>query len=158
MVFNFGLDSFKNSRGIASDTPQSNPELEKIVIKDLSKILEGRETEHGVDPTEEEQFLFGFLKGNYKTFKVGEKMMSLKLKGGQKAMLFKESGQKKDLVQEFKKVYLAKDINLADPVESRYVASEQVSYSILEKNVIVGRLDLKFSQEQELLEININRL
>lgn len=158
MVFNFGLDSFKNSRGIASDVKSSNPELERIVIKDLSKILEGRETKHGVDPTLEEQFLFGFLKGNYKPFKVGKKMMSLKLKGGQKGLSFKESGQKKDLVQEFKKVYLAEDINLADPVENRYVASEQTSYSIIEKNIIVGRLDLKFSQEQELLEININRL
>ncbi|MGH1468702.1 MAG: hypothetical protein ACRBBP_07460 [Bdellovibrionales bacterium] len=158
MVFNFGLDSFKSSRGIASNAKNSNPELEKVVIKDLSKMLEGRETKHGVDPTLEEQFLFGFLKGNYKTFKVGKNMMSLKLKGGQKALAFTENGQKKDLVQEFKKVYLAKNINLADPVENRYVASEQVSYSLLEKNIIVGRLDLKFSQEQELLEININRL
>lgn len=158
MAFNFGLEQFKSSRGLASSEDHTSTEIEKVIIKDLAHILKGRLTRHSDDPTIEDQFLFGFLKGNYRAFKVGKKVISLKLKDGHRALKFTNLGEKKDLVQKFKSMYLSKDVSLEDPVNNRFVASEQTSYSIIEDNVIAGRLDFKFSKDQELLEIVINLL
>ncbi len=157
MAFNFSLESFKSSRGLASDEMEKVGDLEKIVIKDLSEILEGRKTEYSKSPTLEDQFLFGFLKGNYKPFAVGKKLVSIKLKGGHKALTFLDEKQKNQLVQNFKKVYFSSEVALVDPVNNRFVASEQVSYSIVKDNVIAGRVDFKFSEDQELLEMVINQ-
>lgn len=158
MAFNFGLEKFRSSRGLASNyEAKGEVGLDKLVIKDLGEILKGRKTEHSKDPTVEEQFLFGFLMGNYKPFAVGKRVVSLKLKGGHKALMFISDAEKKDLASEFKDVYLSDKVSLADPVNNRFVASEQTSYSIVKSNIIVGRIDFKFSKNHELLEVVINQ-
>ncbi len=159
MIFNFGIETFKNSREIASkEENKSNFKIERIIIADLFKGLNKRRVKHGVKPTKEEQFLFGFLKGNYRFFKVEKNMMSLHLKQGERALRFITEAQKKDLAQKFKNIYLGKGVSLVDSVENRFVASKHLSYSLIQNNTILGELSLKFSQDQGLLKIVISGL
>lgn len=159
LVFNFGVESFKSARGIASEGEQAtNPAIDHVVIESLSKALEGREAKHGGEASMEEQFLFGFLRGNYKPFRVGDKIISLKLKRGLNPVVFETESSQKHLAHNFKNAYFDKSIELADPTQNRFVASEQISYSILEKGIVAGRIDFKLSKDNELLEIKVNRL
>ncbi len=154
MVFNFSIETLKNSREIASKKKnESNSEIKNITIAELSKVLNERLAKHSVKPTQEEQFLFGFLKGNYSVVKVRKNMIFVRLKSGQTALPFVKEAEKKKLIQKFKNIYLGKEVSLADPIENRFVASKHLSYSLIQNNTIVGRLKLKFSQEQGLLEI-----
>ena len=77
------------------------------------------------------------------------------LKDGLNPVLFQSLGAQKDLAHHFKNTYFGKNINLADPTESRSVASEQMSYSILKEGIVAGRIDFRFSKDSELLEITV---
>lgn len=157
MIFNFGIENFKAYRGLASEETLS-PEINKIIIDGVSDVLEGRHTEYAVDPEAEEMFVFGLLNGNYRAFKVGKNIQSIKLKSGSQAVKFYNPSEKEGLADYFRETYFNKSTSLISPDENRYVASEQVSYSIVVNKVIVGRVDFRFDSAQKLQEILVNRL
>ncbi len=157
IIFNFGIENFKVYRGLAS-TEKKSPEINKVILNNVSKVLDGRHTEFSVSPNSEEKFILGLLKGNYKAFKVDDHLLSIKLKSGSKAQVFKTLSAKNNLAKKFKDTYLSKDSRFSKPDRSRFIASHQLSYSIVEDDVISGRVEFKFDEKQKLQEILVKKI
>jgi len=158
LVFNFGLDSFKKSRGLAShgDTKASK-EMSQVVAENLSTVIEGKMVQHGSKPSKEEQFMYGYLQGKYKAVFQNDKFAYIELKANHQPLEF-SSAKRKELIKNVHTLFVGPNLSLENMKSDRRPASKSFSYEIRQQGELKGRFEMIFSPENELKEIKVSDL
>jgi len=158
LVFNFGLDTFKSSRGLASnEESQVTKEMTKVVANNFSSVIEGKRVEHGSKPSPEEQFMYGYLQGKYKAVYKNNKFAYIELKQNHQPIEFKKA-KRDELIENVRITFLKPEAKLVNMKTDRLPASKSFSYEVRQKGNLKGRFELIFSSQDELAEIRLSDL
>ena len=158
LVFNFGLDTFKKSRGLASE---ADSELErgknKLVTENMPKAIEGREVVHSDKPSPREQFLYGYLQGRYKAVYQNDNFAYITLKDNHQALVFK-SRRREELIRNVQALFVKPGFELKNMKTERRPASTNLFYEMRHKGDLKGRFEVILNAEDELQSIQISEL
>jgi len=155
MVFNFGLNSIKKTRGLASgEMSQVDKETSKIVAQNFSEVVEGKKVKHGGKPTAQEQFMYGYLQGKYKAvFQDGE-FAYIEVKKNHQPLEF-SANRRLELMRNVQALFIEPGTVLKNMKSDRTPASQSFSYEMRKKGELKGRFEMTFSDSGELQGIEI---
>jgi hypothetical protein len=158
LVFNFGLDTFKKSRGLASSEDSVvNKEMSKVVVNNISSVIEGRAVQHGSQPSPQEQFMYGYLQGKYKAVYKNDKFAYIELKENHQPLEFSKN-RRAELMRNVQAVFVMPGTTLENMTSTRQPASKSFSYEMTKRGELKGLFKMVFSEADELLAIKVSDL
>jgi len=158
LVFNFGMDTFKSNRGLASNQDtQLDKDTSKVIVKNMSAAVEGKKIEHSAKPSPGEQFLYGYLQGKYKAVYKNNKFSSIELKKNHQPLEFSKN-RRQELMRNVQALFIAPGTSLENMKSSREPASTSLTYEMRLKGDLKGLFTMTFSSENELQAIELSEL
>lgn len=158
LVFNFGLDTFKNNRGLASEAEtELQKGKDKLVVQNIPQVIEGKEVVHSAKPSPREQFLYGYLQGKYKAVYQNDTFAYITLKENQQALEF-TGNRRQELIKNVQALFVKPGFELSNMKTLRRPASTNLSYEMRKKGELKGRFELVFSTGDELQSIQISEI
>lgn len=162
LVFlNYSLKNKREGRDLASqgldqEYVEKQKDFNEVIANNLETSLKHQSTSHSEKPTAEDQFLFGYLKGDYTSFNVKGSLASIKLKEGSEGLSFSEEKDIEELIAQFKKTFY-EGAAFTKINRGRGLASQEVSYFV-DKAGHRKKVTFILSAQKSLVEIKVEEL